>query len=189
MLHPNVVIVRNVDPNGCARTRKCNYIKVCEVGFWKSVFLEVWGPRQLFNQTFGLIHQCVEFGACFFINDWDESFELCSCSGGIQISFDEADVCFNNGTNVFNPVALRVFMLIHTNKIWLNCQALLTFQIRSVRCSFGPSTFDFHWQQTQVHSSYVKQRPPWSCRSLRRSLQFSLLGARKNLGKVGLRSS
>lgn len=117
MLHPNVVIVRNVDPNGCARTRKCNYIKVSEVRFWKSVFLEVWGPRQLFNQTFGLIYQCVEFSACFFINDWDESFELCSCSGGIEISFDEADVCFNNGTNVFNPVALRVFMLIHISKL------------------------------------------------------------------------
>ncbi len=89
------------------------YIKVCEIWFAELIFFEVLLPRQVGNEFLRISHQLVELQRDLLISDGYETFEFGTCTQWIQVSLDETNVAFDSGTYIFDPVSLRILMLIH----------------------------------------------------------------------------
>ena len=56
-----------------------------------------------------------------FINDGNETFKFSSCTRWIKVSLNKANISFDDWTDIFNPMSLRIFMLFDTKtiKTWL----------------------------------------------------------------------
>ena len=114
LLHPDIIVVRDVDADGDIGARKSQDIKVGEVWLAELVLLEILGPREISYELLRVINEFIELCGGLLVDNGHEALELSSGARWIQVGLDETDVSLDDRADILDPVSLRVLVLFDT---------------------------------------------------------------------------
>jgi len=105
--------IRDVDASGDSTTGKCQDFKTGEIGREELVLFKLGAPRQLRNLSRGGFYKLAKSLGPLFVDTGCETFPLTPDAVRVAVRLDETDVGFDCGTQVLDPVALRVLVGFH----------------------------------------------------------------------------
>ena len=113
LVHPDVVVVRNVDANRSSTASKGHDVQIGKVGLGKPLLFKGRVPRQFWDEVFGVCHQLVELGGSPLVDQGNETLKLSPSAQGVHVRLDKADVRLDDWAGILDPQALRLFMRVN----------------------------------------------------------------------------